>query len=58
MSVTMEEVRFSVMTDSCNTTGNETYPSYVGFIGAAVSVVFYASNFVPVKKFETGDGNV
>ncbi|XP_030643576.1 transmembrane protein 144-like [Chanos chanos] len=27
-----------------------------GLISCAVSVVFYGSNFVPVKKFDTGDG--
>ncbi|XP_033743265.1 transmembrane protein 144-like [Pecten maximus] len=27
-----------------------------GYIAALVAVVFYGSNFVPVKKFETGDG--
>lgn len=31
-------------------------PTYVGFICAGVAVVFFGSNFVPVKKFETGDG--
>uniref|UniRef100_A0A803KF92 Transmembrane protein 144 n=3 Tax=Xenopus tropicalis TaxID=8364 RepID=A0A803KF92_XENTR len=28
----------------------------IGFISSAVSVVLYGSNFVPVKKFDTGDG--
>jgi len=32
------------------------YPKYLGFICAGIAVVFYGSNFVPVKKFETGDG--
>lgn len=32
------------------------YPVYVGFIAAAVAVFFFSSNFLPVKKFETGDG--
>ncbi|ESP03690.1 hypothetical protein LOTGIDRAFT_137008 [Lottia gigantea] len=32
------------------------YPEYVGFICAGVAVIFYGSNFVPVKKYETGDG--
>ncbi|KAG9259770.1 transmembrane protein 144-like [Astyanax mexicanus] len=27
-----------------------------GFVSCAVSVVFYGSNFVPVKKIDTGDG--
>lgn len=30
---------------------------YLGYIGAMVAVVFFGSNFVPVKKYETGDGN-
>ncbi|XP_041358403.1 transmembrane protein 144-like isoform X2 [Gigantopelta aegis] len=56
MNVSMNEEMFASVTDPCNSTGNETYPTYLGFIGAGVSVVFYASNFIPVKKFETGDG--
>lgn len=39
-----------------NTTDNSTYPEYVGFITAGIAVIFYGSNFVPVKKFDTGDG--
>ncbi|KAL5012498.1 hypothetical protein ScPMuIL_011049 [Solemya velum] len=31
-------------------------PTYWGYICAGVAVLFYGSNFVPVKKFETGDG--
>jgi hypothetical protein len=31
-------------------------PSYIGFITLAISVVFYGSFFLPVKKYETGDG--
>ncbi|CAD5113163.1 DgyrCDS2352 [Dimorphilus gyrociliatus] len=31
-------------------------PTSVGFIGAGVAVIFFGSNFVPLKKFETGDG--
>jgi glucose uptake protein GlcU len=27
-----------------------------GFIGVALAVLFFGSNFVPIKKFETGDG--
>ena len=28
----------------------------IGFICAAIAVVFFGSNFVPVKKYKTGDG--
>jgi len=31
-------------------------PLFVGFIAAAIAVVAFGSNYVPVKKFETGDG--
>lgn len=48
-------------TTTNGTSGNhskdtDTFPTYVGFITAGVAVIFYGSNFVPVKKFETGDG--
>ncbi len=29
---------------------------WLGFLGAAIAIVFFGSNFIPVKKFETGDG--
>lgn len=32
------------------------YPEYVGYIAALVAIVMYGSNFVPIKKFYTGDG--
>lgn len=31
-------------------------PEYWGFITAGIAILFYGSNFVPIKKFETGDG--
>eukprot|EP00727_Mastigamoeba_balamuthi_P012264 m51a1_g7660 hypothetical protein (380) ;mRNA; f:417280-418833 len=30
--------------------------NYYGFLGAAVSIVCFGTNFIPVKKFHTGDG--
>ena len=35
---------------------SSTYSATVGYAGVAVAVVFFGSNFVPVKKFEVGDG--
>ena len=32
-------------------------PVYCGYIASVVAVVLFGSNFIPVKKFETGDGN-
>uniref|UniRef100_A0A4W5KWJ6 Transmembrane protein 144a n=1 Tax=Hucho hucho TaxID=62062 RepID=A0A4W5KWJ6_9TELE len=41
------------VTNSSNGTGL-TY----GFVSCGVAVLFYGSNFVPVKKIPTGDGNI
>ena len=37
-------------------TPGKPYPEYVGFICAIIAVVLFGSNFVPVKKYYTGDG--
>jgi len=29
---------------------------WLGFVAAAVAVVFFGSQLLPVKRFETGDG--
>ena len=31
-------------------------PVVWGYVAVIITVVFFGSNFVPVKKFETGDG--
>jgi len=28
----------------------------IGYIGIATAVLFFGSNFIPIKKYETGDG--
>lgn len=45
-----------LLRDSSNGT-NITELTY-GFVSCAVSVLFYGSNFVPVKKIDTGDGEL
>lgn len=32
------------------------FPVYWGYISCVIAIFFFGSNFVPVKKFETGDG--
>lgn len=32
------------------------FPQYAGYIGCLLAALFFGSNFIPVKKFETGDG--
>ena len=29
---------------------------HIGFIAAAIAVIFFGSQYLPVKKFDTGDG--
>jgi hypothetical protein len=43
--------------NKCNG-GNATadHQAYLGYIGALIAVVFFGSNFIPVKSFDTGDG--
>ena len=31
-------------------------PGYLGYVSCVIAILFFGSNFVPVKKFETGDG--
>lgn len=40
---------------SSNTTTRDS-KEYLGYIGAVVAVLCFGSNFVPVKQYETGDG--
>lgn len=36
----------------------EEIPELWGFITAGIAILFFGSNFVPVKKYETGDGKL
>ena len=29
---------------------------WIGYLGAIIAIVLFGSNFVPVKKYDTGDG--
>ena len=49
----MIELMSTVSNSSSNDT---TVPAYVGFLALGVSVFGFGSNYLPVKKFETGDG--
>ena len=40
------------------TTAAPFLPQYVGYIACVVAVIFFGSNYIPVKKFETGDGRL
>ena len=46
-------------TDMCANTKQGGDPDqWMGWVGAIIAVAFFGSNFVPVKKFDTGDGKV
>merc|ERR1712216_1082835 len=41
---------------TCPTVASTTPSQPIGYVCVVVAIVFFGSNFVPVKKFETGDG--
>lgn len=43
-------------TDPTGDGSGSNIPQFWGFIAAAISILFFGTNFVPVKKFDTGDG--
>ncbi|XP_071087417.1 transmembrane protein 144-like [Haliotis cracherodii] len=43
-------------TPSSNGTDVDDIPQYIGFICCGIASIMFGTNFVPVKKFETGDG--
>ena len=47
-------VNFSLQGGSCSKHSESTV--WIGYLGAVIAVVLFGSNFVPVKKFDTGDG--
>ena len=42
--------------DKCGEMCGSHSAPWIGYIGALIAVVFFGSNFVPVKQFDTGDG--
>ena len=59
---TMSTMNYSTSTepyDPCKpASSGDIYPEYVGFLTAGVAILFYGTNFAPVKKFDTGDGKL
>ncbi|KAL3880825.1 hypothetical protein ACJMK2_033032 [Sinanodonta woodiana] len=53
--INMSTLHTSEVITTASPCGDST-PVYLGYIAAGVAVLFYGSNFAPVKKFETGDG--
>ena len=57
-STTQEVTSFPSTTPEVTSTPPPEFPDYVGFICSGVSVLFFGSNFIPVKQFKTGDGQI
>lgn len=50
---------FASFGNSATTTeAPQTLPQYVGYIACVLAAILFGSNFIPVKKFETGDGKL
>ena len=43
------------VSQTCNS-GGSSKKTEIGFIAAAIAVIFFGSQYLPVKKFDTGDG--
>ena len=58
VGTTMSTHNVTMTTGYTTTTESQgdAYPAYLGFVTAFIAVFFYGTNFAPVKKFETGDG--
>lgn len=48
------ELSLGNSTHTTNSTSD--IPEFWGFITAGIAIVFFGTNFIPVKKFDTGDG--
>ena len=55
--MTTEDVSMYTMAPT-HMSAHSDIPASLGFVAAAVAAVFFGSNFVPVKRFETGDGMI
>ena len=51
------DVPTTVLTTVPTTEAPESIPEYLGYIACGVAVLFFGTNFIPVKQFQTGDGN-
>ena len=39
-------------------TPKEESVAWIGYVGAVIAIALFGSNFIPVKKFDTGDGEL
>jgi len=51
------DVPTTVLTTVPTTEAPESIPEYLGYIACGVAVLFFGTNFIPVKQFQTGDGS-
>lgn len=46
----------NILKDKCGATCSSHSKQWIGYIGATIAVLGFGSNFIPVKKYNTGDG--
>ena len=49
-------INYTYCGTTCGGSGGGDALQWLGYIGTLVAVVGFGSNFIPVKKFDTGDG--
>jgi len=47
-------VNYSKCGAVCDTPAQQT--QWIGWVGAIIAILFFGSNYIPVKTFDTGDG--
>lgn len=49
-------VNYSKCGAVCGTPAQQT--QWIGWVGAIIAILFFGSNYIPVKTFDTGDGTL
>lgn len=49
---------FNISGERCGKmcSSKEQKSQWIGYLGAVIAILLFGSNFIPVKKFDTGDG--
>jgi hypothetical protein len=56
MNITTSTLTSTLLSTTTTQAASEAVPAYIGYIALTISILFFGSNYLPVKQFETGDG--
>ena len=56
MCSSRRELAITTVASAAPRNANMAAPAGVGYLAVAIAVLFFGSNFVPVKRYDTGDG--